>query len=163
MSALRTTAIGASGAVGLAAVIALAGPMVSKWEGRRLDPYLDIANVWTVCDGETAVRMRRYTPAECDAMLAASLRKHAGPILECLPPAAPLEVKAAFASFGYNVGVSAACSSTAARKARAYDFRGACDGLLAWNKARVNGELRFVQGLANRRADERALCLKGLA
>ena len=163
MSALRTTAIGASGVAGLAAVIALAGPMVSKWEGRRLDPYLDLANVWTVCDGETAVRMRRYTHAECDAMLAASLRKHAGPIIECLPPTAPLEVRAAFTSFGYNVGVSAACSSTAARKARAYDYRGACDALLAWNKARVNGELRFVQGLANRRADERALCLKGLA
>lgn len=163
MSALRTTAIGASGAVGLAAVIALAGPMVSKWEGRSLDPYPDIGGVITVCDGETAVPMRRYTPAECDAMLAASLRRHAGPILECLPPSAPLEVKAAFTSFGYNVGVSAACSSTAARKARAYDYRGACDALLAWNKARVNGELRFVQGLANRRADERALCLKGLA
>lgn len=163
MSALRTTAAGAGGIAGLAAVIALAGPMVSKWEGRRLDPYFDLTGKATVCDGETAVRMRRYTPAECDAMLAASLRKHAGPILECLPPSAPVQVKAAFTSFGYNVGTSAACGSTAARKARAYDYRGACDALLAWNKARVNGELRFVQGLANRRADERALCLKGLA
>lgn len=160
MSALRTTAIGAGAS--LAVVLALAGPMVSKWEGRRLDPYFDLAGKATVCDGETSVPMRRYTPAECDAMLAASLRKHASPILECLPPSAPVEVKAAFASFGYNVGVTAACNSTAARKARAYDFQGACDGLLAWNKARVRGELRFVQGLANRRADERALCLKGL-
>lgn len=163
MSALRTTAIGAGGAVGLAAVVALAGPMVSKWEGRRLDPYVDLVGKPTVCDGETAVPMRRYSHAECDAMLAAGLRRHAGPILECLPPSAPLEVKAAFTSFGYNVGTEAACNSTAARKARAYDYRAACDGLLAWNKARVNGQLRFVQGLANRRADERALCLKGIA
>lgn len=163
MSALRTATVGLGGAAGLAAVLALAGPMVSRWEGRSLDPYRDIANVWTVCDGETAVPMRRYTDAECDAMRERSLRRHASPILQCLPPAAPVEVKAAFTSFGYNVGVTAACNSTAARKARAYDYRGACDGLLAWNKARVGGQLRFVQGLANRRADERALCLKGTA
>lgn len=152
-----------TGAASLAAAVALAGPMVSKWEGRRNDPYLDIAKVWTVCDGETAVPMRHYSDRECDAMREASLRRYGGPILECLPPGAPLEVKAAFVSFGYNVGVTAACNSSAAGKARAWDYRGACDGLLAWNKARVNGQLRFVQGLANRRADERALCLKGLA
>lgn len=160
MSKLR---IAAGSAAGLAAVIAIAGPMVTKWEGRSNDPYLDIANVWTVCDGETAVPMRRYSDRECDAMREASLRKHGGPILECLPAGAPIEVKAAFVSFGYNVGVNAACNSTAARKARAHDYRGACDGLMAWNKARVNGQLRPVQGLTNRRADERRLCLSGLA
>lgn len=161
MSKARVAATG--GAAVLVAVLALAEPTVKKWEGRRNDPYYDIAKVLTVCDGETAnVEMRRYSNKECDALLNASLERHARPILQCLPPSAPVPLKAAFVSFGYNVGVTAACGSTAAKKARAGDFRGACDGLLAWNKARVRGELRAVQGLTNRRYDERALCLSGL-
>lgn len=161
MSNARIVAVGA--AATLAAVVGLAKPTVQKWEGRKNDPYYDIVGVLTVCDGETAnVQLRRYSNRECDAMLDASLRRHAQPILQCLPQSAPVPLKAAFVSFGYNVGVTAACGSTAAKKARAGDFRGACDGLLAWNKARVNGQLRAVQGLTNRRYDERALCLSGL-
>lgn len=148
---------------GLAAVLALATPVVMRWEGLRLDPYTDLAGVRTVCFGETAgVKERRHTRAECDAMLAKSLTKHAQPILDCLPPSAPVEVKAAFVSFGYNVGVSAACRSTAARHVWAGDYARACDGLLAWNKARVSGKLVAVQGLTNRRYDERAICLRGV-
>ncbi len=45
-----------------------------------------------------------------------------------------------------------------ARRLNAGDIRGACDALLAWNKA--GG--RVVQGLTNRRQDERRLCLEGL-
>jgi lysozyme len=142
------------------AVVLLATPMVASWEGLRQDPYKDIAGVWTVCYGETAnVQQRRYSVGECQTMLNASLLKHATPILGCLPPATPLEVKAAFVSFGYNVGVNAACGSKAAQKARAADFRGACNSLMNW----VYVGKRRVQGLVNRRAAERDLCLKGVA
>jgi lysozyme len=153
-----------TGAAGLAAAVSLAAPTVMRWEGLALDPYVDLAGVKTVCWGETAnIQDRRHTRAECDAKLNRSLTKHARPILACLPETAPLGVKAAFSSFGYNVGVTAACNSTAAKKARAGDYRGACDGLLAWNKARVNGVLKPIKGLTKRRQDERALCLSGLA
>lgn len=180
MSAVRLALAGGAG-VSLVAVLALAAPIVSKWEGRRLDPYVDLGGVITVCDGETAVPMRRYSHAECDAMLAAGLRRHAGPILECLPPSAPLEVKAAFTSLGYNIGVSNACGSKAAQFARAGDYRSACNAFASWNKVKVAPGApwpcapakRYVSstgtrycvwdGLVNRRADERALCLKGLA
>lgn len=145
---------------GLAAVLALATPVVMRWEGLRLDPYDDVANIRTVCFGETFnVQERRYSRAECDAMLSKSLTKHAKPILDCMPPDAPLEVKAAFVSFGYNVGVSAACNSTAIRRMWRGDYAGACDQLMRWNRA--GG--RVVSGLTKRRADERALCLRGLS
>lgn len=140
---------------GLAAVLALATPVVMRWEGLSLDPYRDLAGISTVCWGETHVPMRRYGRAECDAMLATSIEKHAGPVLKCLPADAPLSVKAAFVSFGYNVGVDAACSSVAAQRARAGRYPEACAALMNW----VHVRKKRVQGLVNRRTDERRLCL----
>lgn len=161
----NTRQVVAGSAAGLAAVLALATPLVAQWEGRRLDPYTDIAGIRTVCYGETFnVKERRYSDQECRDLLNASLAKHTTGVLACLPANAPVQTKAAFASFGYNVGVSAACGSSAVRKLRAGDIRGACDGLLAWNKARhpVTRKLAVSRGLDNRRRAERLLCLEGL-
>lgn len=147
---------------GVSAVVLLALPLVASWEGLSRDPYKDLIGTgkpMTVCYGQTNVEMRRYTKAECDAMLVKSLTKHVEPVLACLPPDAPLEVKAAFGSFAYNVGVSAACGSRAAKYARAGNYRAACEGLTRWVMA--GGKVR--QGLRNRRHAERALCLKGVS
>jgi lysozyme len=159
--AVNTRATGAT-AGGVAAACALALPLVAVWEGLRTEPYLDLVKRPTVCFGETNVEMRRYTRPECEAMLQKSLAKYAEPVLDCIPSDAPLSVKAAMTSLAYNAGSRAVCGSTAARRANALDYRGACDALMAWNKARVNGKLVPVKGLTNRRAAERELCLKGL-
>lgn len=164
MSTARIALTG--GAVGLAAVLALAEPTIKKWEGYSNDPYRDIAGIRTVCWGETAgVENRRHSDAECSAMFRRSSIRHGAPIVGCLPDRAPVAVQAAFVSFGYNVGVDAACGSTAAQRARRGDYAGACEAMAWWNKARnpVTGKLEVSRGLSNRRADERALCLKGLA
>lgn len=162
---MKTSTKAGGAAVGLGAVLLLAQPVVERWEGRRNDPYTDIAGVRTVCFGETYnVRERRYSDAECRALLTASLHKHGSGVRACLDNRAPVQVQAAFVSFAYNVGVSAACGSTAVRKLNAGDYRGACDGLLGWNKVRhpVTRQLVTSKGLANRRADERRLCLEGV-
>jgi GH24 family phage-related lysozyme (muramidase) len=65
-------------------------------------------------------------------------------------------------SLAYNIGTDAFCRSTAARHFRAGDWRGGCDALTAWNKARVNGRLVPVRGLTRRRRHEREICLRGL-
>lgn len=161
--ALTTAQKGAVG--GLAAAITLATPLVAAWEGKRNDPYVDIAGVVTVCYGETRnVGNRHYSDAECLAMLNQSLARHAAQVIACMPPA-PVPTQAAFISFGYNVGAAAACGSGAMRRLRAGDIQGACDNLLAWDKVRspVTGKLRPSTGLANRRAAERRLCMQGLS
>ena len=142
----------------LAAAMALAVPLVAKWEGKRNDPYLDIVGIATVCYGETNVAMRRYSDAECSAMLRKSLTdSYAVPVIRCTPILAdrPYQLAAA-SSLAYNIGTTAYCRSTVARRFNAGDFVGACNGFLSWSYA--GG--RQVQGLLNRRRDERKLCLQ---
>lgn len=161
---MRTGAKVATVGASLAAVVTLAVPTVAHWEGKRNEPYRDVTALLTVCYGETrGVQNRRYSDAECNAMLRASLAEHAAGVRRCIPASTPLQTQAALASFAYNVGVRAACGSTAVRKITAGDIRGGCDALMAWNKARIGGKLQVVRGLTNRRADERRLCLEGLS
>lgn len=146
------------GSAALAAAIALIG----TWEGVRTVAYRDIVGVPTVCFGETrGVKMGdRYTMEECRAMLGDGIVEFERGIRKCLkaPDAVPETVYVSFLSVAYNIGQGAFCGSSMARKANAGDYRGACDALLAWNKA--GG--RVVQGLVNRRQDERRICLSGL-
>jgi GH24 family phage-related lysozyme (muramidase) len=153
------TAGGIAGAS--AAAIALAMAFIQPWEGRELRAYQDIVGVWTICDGETkGVRAGDVaTPAQCDAMLAKSVRQYAAGLDACVVPQLPVKVEAALISWTYNVGVGAACGSTLVRKLNAGDLVGACDQLLRWDRA--GG--RQVRGLTNRRIAERKLCLEGIA
>ncbi|TIO39692.1 MAG: lysozyme, partial [Mesorhizobium sp.] len=79
---------------------------------------------------------------------------------KCLasPDTIPDNAYAAFLSASYNIGTGAFCKSSMARRANAGDIRGACDALLAWDKA---GGFR-LPGLTKRRAKERELCLRGI-
>lgn len=143
------------GGAGLAAAIALIG----TWEGVRTVAYRDIVGVPTVCFGETrGVKMGdRYTMEECRAMLGDGIVEFEAGMRKCLakPDAVPEKAYVAFLSLSYNIGTGAFCKSTVARRANAGDVKGACDAILAFNKA--GG--RVVQGLVNRRADERRICL----
>ena len=146
----------AAGAV--AAAMALATPLIVKWEGLRNDPYNDIVGVKTVCVGETNVAMRRYTDAECTAMLQKSLTGvYATQVIRCTPVLVdrPYNLAAA-TSLAYNIGTAAYCRSTVAKRFNAGDFVGACNGFLSWSYA--GG--KQIPGLLNRRRDERRLCLQ---
>lgn len=158
---MKTSTKVATAGGGLAATLAIALPLVAAWEGLRTTPYQDLVGKPTVCFGETNIEMRTYTRPECEVMLQRSLAKYAGPVLDCLPADAPLEVKAAFTSLAYNNGAQKVCASNTAAMARAGNYAAACNALLAWNKARVGGKLVPVRGLTNRRKAEAALCLKG--
>lgn len=144
--------------VGAGAAVLLVG-LVGAWEGKRNDPYKDIVGVPTVCYGETRVQMRRYSDAECKSMLADGLADFAGPVLARNPELAGHDYQlAAAVSLAYNIGSKAYTRSTVARRFSAGDWKGACDAFLMWSKA--GG--RTVQGLLNRRRDERRMCLVGL-
>jgi len=130
-------------------------------EGRVLKTYRDIGGVLTYCDGatENAQAGKTYTPAECDVQLDRDLERHAAGIAQCVPMDSLTDgQKVAFVDAAFNIGVSAFCGSSMARKAKAGDMAGACDALLLWNRA--GG--REVAGLTKRRQRERELCRQGL-
>lgn len=142
-----------------AAAVPVAVFFIGPWEGKENDPYTDIAGVRTVCYGETRVEMRRYSDAECLAMLNKAVEGFANQVLQCTPILAnhPYQLAAA-TSLSYNIGIGAYCRSTAAKLFNSGDLRSGCNAMTLWNKA--GG--RVVQGLVNRRKAERQLCLTGL-
>lgn len=147
----------------VAAIMAAAIALVGGWEGLRTVAYRDIVGVPTVCFGETrGVQMGdRYTVEECQVMLGNGLVEFETGMRRCLtsPDTIPAKSYVAFLSLSYNIGTGAFCRSTVARRANAGDIEGACEAILMWNRA--GG--RVVQGLVNRRQDERRICLEGAA
>lgn len=158
---MNRRAAGLAGIVG-AVVAATLLAFTPTWEGTKLTTYRDLGGVLTYCTGatENAVWGRTYTPEQCRAQLDRDLERHAAGIASCIPMDRLTDgQRVAFVDAAYNIGVSAFCGSSMARRARAGDMRGACDALLMWDK--VDG--RPVRGLTRRRQAERDLCLRGLA
>ncbi|MGR3452866.1 lysozyme [Pseudooceanicola sp.] len=147
------------------AFLDVAVPLVAKWEGLRLSPYLDPVGVLTVCYGETQGVRRgdTYTEEECRQMLARRILEyriglHRHFTVETRTRRLTPERDAAYASLAYNVGVAGAGGSTATRRLNAGDIPGGCEALTWWNKA--GG--RVLRGLVRRRSEERDLCLLGV-
>jgi lysozyme len=174
MNRMQKTVAGA--AVG--SFLALAVAFIGQWEGLRLNSYQDIVGVWTICYGTTKdVRPgQKATKPECDALLARDITSHEIGMRRCLKNPGPMlkdrlleddeprhaipsHSYAMFVSLTYNIGVGGFCHSSLPRLINAGDIRAACNALPAFNRA--GG--RVVQGLVNRRAAERKLCLQGVA
>lgn len=140
----------------LAAVLAIAAPLVSKWEGVRYTAYQDSVGVWTVCYGHTKTvdRTKRYTAAECEALLRVDMVEANSHVRRCIGVPMLRQVEAALTSATFNLGPKVVCGSTLQKKALANDWPGACAELDKWKYA--GG--RELRGLVLRRDDERALC-----
>lgn len=85
-------------------------------EGRRHEPYRDVAGVLTVCDGHTGKDIlpgKHYTDAECDALLNKDLALVAARIDPLIKASIPNSERAALYSFAYNVGTGAFARSGA--------------------------------------------------
>jgi len=146
---------------GLTVAGALAVGFVGGKEGASTKAYRDIVGVPTICFGETrGVQMGdTATMEECKAMLGDALVEFEDNMRACLtnPDTIPDKPYVSFLSLSYNIGSRAFCGSTVARKANAGDLPGACNAILAWNKA--GG--RVINGLTLRRQEERRMCLEG--
>jgi lysozyme len=146
------------------ALMVAAVALVGSWEGLRTVAYPDrlAGGIPTVCFGETrGVELGdSYTVEECQVMLGGALVEFETGMRRCLtkPDEIPGKSYVAFLSLSYNIGTGAFCRSTVARKANAGDIRGACEAIAMWTRA--GG--RIVQGLVNRRAEERLICLEGI-
>ncbi|EGL8528477.1 lysozyme [Salmonella enterica] len=148
---------GGAGAVAIAAAM-LGGH--DGLEGRRYIPYRDVAGVLTVCDGHTGkdiIPGKRYTDAECDALLDKDLKRVKAQVDPLIKVSIPESERAAFYSFAYNVGTGAFARSTLLKKLNAGDHAGACNELKRWTYA--GG--RQWKGLVTRREIEREVCAWG--
>lgn len=145
---------GGAGAVAIAAAM-LGGH--DGLEGRRYIPYRDVAGVLTVCDGHTGkdiIPGKRYTDAECDALLDKDLKRVKAQVDPLIKVSIPESERAAFYSFAYNVGTGAFARSTLLKKLNAGDHAGACNELKRWTYA---GGKQW-KGLVTRREIEREVC-----
>lgn len=154
-------------AVGTAAIIALCVPFTAIREGTDLvakrDP-IGTGHPLTYCHGQTdefgkVKAGQRFTPAQCDKLLAESLPTYLTPLQACIHVDAPASVVAMELDAAYNAGTAAVCRSPMVAKTNAGDFKGACEAFSGWY-IRASG--RVVPGLINRRNGEKQFCLEHL-
>ena len=156
-----------AGVVGVASAAVLYC-VVPRFEGVVHRGYLDPVGIPTKCSGDThdVVVGKRYSDDECRASLEKQLIAQAEPVLRITPCLRnhPFQLAAAI-SFAYNIGVGNYAASTTAKRFNAGDWRGACramseadNGAPQW----VNADGKALPGLVKRRAEERALCERGL-
>ena len=138
-----------------ASAVALVGLAVH--EGYRENAYLDIVGIPTIGYGTTdGVKLGdRTDPIKALQRALSDMQKFEGAIKECVTVPLHQYEYDAFLSLSYNIGARAFCNSTLVRKLNAYDYKGACDEILRWNKA--GG--RVVNGLTIRRQKEHQQCL----
>lgn len=142
--------------------------MIPQFEGVVYRGYLDPVGIPTRCMGDTThvVIGRRYSEAECRESLQAQLIAHADPVLQCTPVLAGHTYQlAAAVSFAYNIGLHAYCNSTTARRFNTGDWLGACRAMNESDSGKpqwITVRGRVLPGLVKRRAQERALCERGL-
>jgi len=146
------------------AMLAVATPYVGGWEGKRNDPYIDAVGVKTVCYGETRVAMRRYSDAECSAMLERGLAEFGSKVAELAPgiEQSPYEW-AAHTSLSYNIGLAAYSRSSVRALFNAGDRVGACRFMrnYRYGGGKVLAGLVYRREGEGKRIGEYELCLVG--
>ncbi|MRN66529.1 lysozyme [Brucella sp. 10RB9213] len=158
-------------ASGLGLVALTATYLTAPWEGMENHAYYDrLGRVWTVCLGETrgVKKGDYYTDRQCREKLIARLENDfRQPLRKCIRTfdRAPISVQAAMLDLSYNIGIGAACKSTAARRMNDGQWRLACSAMAAFNRA--GGKV--IEGLRKRREmgdaqriGELEICLAGL-
>lgn len=160
---LKTRKGKATAGAAATSAIALAVSIAAPQEGYVPYVYRDAVGVLTYCYGETqnaaAQKGKTFSEAECKALLIKRMAHYDQGNAACVSnwDGLPVETKAAFDSFSYNLGNGAFCRS----KARAYleqgNIRAACDSMMSY----VHAGGRVLSGLVKRRKLEREVCLKG--
>ena len=118
-----------------------------------------------------------WSDAQCMKVGSQVLAKGQAKVLDCIKVPVVQLILDAFSSHGHNNGEPSTCASRAMGLLNAKRYEEACDALAhapsgtpVWSyvktgrrNAKGEWEYRFVQGLYNRRLNERTTCLKGVA
>src|SRR6185503_214123 len=117
------------------AVIAVATVFTPVWEGTDLVAKKDMIGTghpMTYCHGQTdefgkVKEGQRFTPAQCQELLAKSLPKYLTPLQKCVTAEVPVKTMAALLDAAYNAGPAAVCRSPMVKKMNAGDIIGGCN------------------------------------
>lgn len=137
--------------------ISLAGlAHLKQFEGLRLQPYKDVAGLWTIGYGHL-LKAGEWWDSITEEFATRLLAQDVGTAEDAVNALVKVPLSQpqfdALVSFVYNVGVGAFRRSTLLRLLNAGDYAGAAAQLPLWRKA--GGKI--VQGLVNRRAQEVAM------
>lgn len=137
--------------------LAVAASLVRKWEECRLAAYPDPATggaPWTIGYGATGpgiVKGVTWTQTQADQRLEQDVAKFVAGVSALLKRKPTDNQLGAMASLAYNIGLGNFGKSTLLRLFNSGDIAGAAKQFAVWRMA--NGKV--MQGLINRRADER--------
>jgi lysozyme len=132
---------------------------IALHESYRSDAYIPVpGDVPTIGFGTThGVKPGdRTTPERALVLLLSDADKYAKAVKKCAPVPMYQHEFDAMTSLTYNIGPGAFCNSTIAKRLRAGDYKGACEGILAWDKFKG----KPLRGLTKRRQAEYMMCIK---
>lgn len=139
--------------------------IIKIFESLRLDAYLCPAGIPTIGYGHTGPDVHldmSITEQEADALFLRDINKFSSQIAPMIRVPLNQDQFGALVSFTFNLGPAALKMSTLLKKINSNNLKEAGDEFLKWNKARINGELVVLNGLARRRNAERTLFLRGM-
>jgi GH24 family phage-related lysozyme (muramidase) len=138
--------------------------LIKKWEGFRAKAYLDPVGIPTIGygtirypNGQKVQRGDNISEPEAEDLLKLKCDEFAEVVNREVVVTLNQNQFDALVSFCYNVGARAFQESTLLKKLNAGDYKGAAEQFLRWNKATKNGVKVVLDGLTNRRKDEKAL------
>lgn len=153
---------------------ALARPLIQKWESFISKPYLCPAGKWTIGFGSTRYSNgtkvtehdKPIDQSFAGILLVGSMRRVREDLEPCLTRTPTIHQGAAFIILAYNIGVGAhdgikgdLADSTLLAKFNAGDIESAAEHFLDWVWIHKDGKPEKLQGLINRRMEEKALFL----
>ncbi len=134
--------------------------MIKQFEGCSLTVYKDVAGFPTIGVGhliKPGEKFTTITQAQADDLLRSDARRFEIGVSNLVTVPLTQNQFDALVSFSFNLGLNALTTSTLLKKLNSGDYKGAADEFLKWNRA--GGKV--VQGITNRRTEERRIFLGG--
>ena len=107
-------------------------------------------------DGSPVRKTDIITLDESKQRLKRELFNYKQEISKCIKVPVTENEASAYISLSYNIGTSAFCGSSLVKKLNQYDYAGACQEILKWDKFKG----KALRGLTMRRTDEYKTCIK---
>ena len=117
-------------------------------------PTIGFGNT-TYADGSKVQLGDKITRKEATELLGNTVSIFEKQIKACIKGPLAQNEHDSFVSRSYNVGAEAFCGSTLVKKLNAYDYEGACNEILKWDKFKG----KPLPGLTKRRQQENKQCL----